>query len=91
MATIRIPPVLRTYVGGAKTITAEGATVGTALDDLFARSAGLREQILTSEGTISSFVNVYVDDHDVRYLQGLATPLGAASVITLLPAMAGGR
>jgi sulfur-carrier protein len=91
MATIRIPPVLRTYVGGAKIVTAEGTTVGVALDDLFARSAGLREQILTGEGTLSTFINVYVDDQDVRYLQGLTTPLTASSVITLLPAMAGGR
>ena len=91
MATIRIPPVLRTYVGGAKTVTAEGATVGATLDDLFARFGGLREQIYTTEGALSAFVNVYVDDQDVRYLQGLATPLTPTAVITLLPAMAGGR
>ena len=90
MATIRIPPVLRTYVAGAKTVAVEGSTVQTALTDLFNRYAGLREQILTSEGAISPFVNVYVDDQDVRYLQGLTTTLPADATITLLPAMAGG-
>ena len=62
MATIRIPPVLRSYVGGSKTVAAEGATVQAALSDLFTRFAGLREQILTSEGAISPFVNDW-DDH----------------------------
>ncbi len=90
MITIRIPPVLRPYAGGTKTVTAEGATVSGALSDLFARFPDLSKQIFTAEGTISPYVNVYVDDQDVRYLQGLATPLAANAVLTLLPAMAGG-
>lgn len=90
MSTIRIPPVLRPSVGGAKTVTATGTTLGAALDDFFARYPGVRAQIISADGTISSFVNVFVDDQDVRYLAGLQTPLDANATITLLPAMAGG-
>lgn len=90
MSTFRIPPVLRPFVGGAKTVTAEGTTLGAALENFFAAYPGVRQQILTKEGTLSTFVNVYVDDQDVRYLQGLATPLAANATVTLLPAMAGG-
>ena len=90
MSTIRIPPVLRTFVGGAKTVSAEGATLRAALDSFFATYPGVRQQILTGDGTLSTFVNVFVDDQDVRYLQGLDTPLAAGATVTLLPAMAGG-
>ncbi len=90
MSTIRIPPVLRPSVGGAKSVTAEGATLGAVLDDFFARYPAVKAQILTPEGTLSTFVNIFVDDQDVRYLQGLATPLGPDTTVTLLPAMAGG-
>ncbi|HEU5440407.1 MAG TPA: MoaD/ThiS family protein, partial [Ktedonobacterales bacterium] len=66
------------------------ATLGAVLDDLFARYPGVREQILTPEGTLSRFVNVFVNDQDVRYQQGLETPVGERDTVTLLPAMAGG-
>lgn len=91
MATLRIPPVLRPFVGGSKTVTSEGTTVQGALDDLFERFPDVRAQVLSAEGALSTFVNIYVDDQDVRYLQGLETPLQATSTITLLPAMAGGQ
>lgn len=91
MATLRIPPVLRPSVGGAKSVTAQGTTLGAALDDFFGRYSAVREQIIAADGTISNFVNVFVDDQDVRYLQGLATPLAPDATITLLPAMAGGE
>ncbi len=91
MSTIRIPPVLRGSVGGARQVEAEGATLGATLAAFFTRYPGLREQILTPDGTLSRFINGYVDDQDVRYLQGLETPTGTGAVITLLPAMAGGK
>jgi molybdopterin converting factor small subunit len=91
MSTVRIPPVLRASVGGAKQVEASGATLGAALDDLCARYPGVREQILTPEGDLNRFVNVFVNDQDVRYLQGLTTPIAADDTVVLLPAMAGGE
>jgi molybdopterin synthase sulfur carrier subunit len=91
MSTIRIPPVLRASVGGAKQVEASGATLAEVLDDLYQRYPAVREQILTDEGALSRFVNVYVNDQDVRFLKGLDTPVGANDTVILLPAMAGGR
>lgn len=91
MSIVRIPPVLRASVGGARQVEASGATLGATLDNLFARYPGVREQILTAEGSLSRFVNVFVNDQDVRYLQGLETPIAAGDTVVLLPAMAGGE
>jgi molybdopterin converting factor small subunit len=71
-------------------VEASGATLGAVLDDLFARFPGVREQILTPDGTLSRFVNVFVNDQDVRYQQGLETSVDERDTVTLLPAMAGG-
>ncbi len=90
MSTVRIPPVLRPAVGGARQVEASGATLSAVLDDLFARYPAVREQILTPEGELSRFVNVFVNDQDARYLNALETPVAAGDVIMLLPAMAGG-
>jgi sulfur-carrier protein len=90
MSTVRIPPVLRPSVGGARQVEASGATLGAALDDLLARYPAVREQIFTPEGELSRFVNVFVNDQDARYLQALDTPVAENDVIVLLPAMAGG-
>ncbi len=91
MSTIRIPPVLRAQVGGAKELPAVGATVGEVLDALLAQHPGLREQLLSPDGGLHRFVNVYVNGRDVRYEGELATPVGANDTVVLLPAMAGGR
>ena len=91
MSTVRIPPVLRPSVGGQRQVEAAGETLGALLDDLFGSYPTLREQVLTSEGDLSRFVNVFVNDQDVRYLGGLRTPVAASDTIVLLPAMAGGR
>jgi molybdopterin synthase sulfur carrier subunit len=90
MSTVRIPPVLRPSVGGARQVEASGDTLVALLDDLFARYPGVRQQVLGTEGSLSRFVNVFVNDRDVRYLQGLDTPVGQGDTVVLLPAMAGG-
>ena len=89
MSTVRIPPVLRETVGGARTVDAAGTTVSEVLDDLFARHPALRDRV-SEEGRLSRFVNVYVNDRDVRYREGLDTPVGPDDTVILLPAMAGG-
>ncbi len=91
MSTIRIPPVLRAAAGGNKTVEVAGATVGEAITALVAQHPGLRDQVLAADGSLNRFVNVYVNGKDVRYEQELATPVGPADTIILLPAMAGGR
>jgi molybdopterin synthase sulfur carrier subunit len=90
MATIRLAPVLRSSVGGAKQVSAEGNNLGEILADLYKRYPALKEQI-QSENGLSRFVNVYINDQDVRYLQGLETGVGPTDTIQLLPAMAGGQ
>ncbi len=90
MTTIRIPPVLRENTDGSRTVEVTGSTVAAALDDLFGRHPSLRDRI-TDDGRLSEFINVYVNDRDVRYRDGLETAIGAEDMIILLPAMAGGR
>ena len=90
MSVVRIPPVLRPSVGGARQVQASGDTLGALLDDLFASYPLVREQILTPEGSLSRFVNVFVNDQDARFLQGLQTPVAENDTVVLLPAMAGG-
>jgi sulfur-carrier protein len=89
VSVVRIPPVLRPVVGGARELPASGGTVSAVLDDLFASQPALAER-LWSDGTLSAFVNVYVNGDDVRQLQGLDTPVSSGDVVILLPAMAGG-
>ncbi|HZC77575.1 MAG TPA: MoaD/ThiS family protein [Ktedonobacterales bacterium] len=90
MSVVRIPPVLRPSVGGARQVQASGDTLGALLDDLFASYPLVREQILAPEGSLSRFVNVFVNDQDARFLQGLQTPVAENDTVVLLPAMAGG-
>jgi sulfur-carrier protein len=89
VSTVRIPPVLRENVGGSRTVEVSGGTVAEALNDLFARHPALRDRV-TQDGRLSSFINVYVNDRDVRYRDGLETAIGSDDTIILLPAMAGG-
>jgi molybdopterin synthase sulfur carrier subunit len=91
MATVFIPPVLRPSVGNAKQISAQGATLTEVLEDLFSRFPGAREQVLAPEGGLNTFINVYVNNEDVRFLKGLDTPVGPNDTVRLLPAMAGGQ
>ncbi|HXX61280.1 MAG TPA: ubiquitin-like small modifier protein 1 [Candidatus Sulfotelmatobacter sp.] len=90
MSTVRIPPVLRASAGDQKQVTVDGATVGAVLEALVAQHPALRGQLLSAEGDLHRFVNVYLNDQDVRYLDALATPVTERDTITILPAMAGG-
>ena len=90
MSTVWIPQVLRASVGGAKTIDIAGASVGDLVNGLVAQHPTLQAQLLTDEGELNRFVNVYVNGQDVRYLQGLETPVADRDEVRLLPAMAGG-
>ena len=90
MAKIRIPPTLRAEVGGEREIEAAGATMREVLDDLAGRYPGLGAQLL-ADGDIAPFVNVYLNNEDVRTLQGLDTPVTDGATVILLPAMAGGQ
>lgn len=89
MANVRLAPVLRASAGGSKVVSAQGGTLEEVLADLYQHHPALKEQIQPDQ-ELSRFINVYVNDQDVRYLQGLATPIGPADTVTLLPAMAGG-
>lgn len=86
---VRIPTILRTHTGGAKTVEGNGATLGELLEDLEARHSGLSERIVDG-GDLRKFVNVYVNDEDVRFSGGLETKLSDGDVVTVLPAVAGG-
>ncbi len=90
MTAVRIPPVLRAQAGNNKQVEVTGSTVGEALQALIGEYPGLRDQLLTSEGALNRFVNVYVNGRDVRYEQELATPVTGTDTVILLPAMAGG-
>jgi sulfur-carrier protein len=90
LSTVKVPAVLRANVGGAREVEAAGATIGEVLETLAAAYPALGDQLLTGEGELNRFVNVYLNGQDVRYLSGPATPVGVADEIRLLPAMAGG-
>ena len=81
--------MLRDMVGGSRELVASGTPVAAVLDDLFASHPALRDR-LSDHGRLSSFVNVYVNDQDIRHREGLDTEVGANDVVILLPAMAGG-
>ncbi|MHB8682315.1 MAG: ubiquitin-like small modifier protein 1 [Acidimicrobiales bacterium] len=87
---VRLPTVLRPHAGGKTTVTAEGSTIGEVLSSLVAEFPGLSGQVLTDEGTLHRFVNVYVNDDDVRYLDQLDTKVADGDTVSILPAVAGG-
>ncbi|MEX1210814.1 MAG: MoaD/ThiS family protein [Candidatus Nanopelagicales bacterium] len=86
---VRIPTILRPYTGGDKNVTAEGATLGALIVDLDVRYPGIRERIVDEQG-LRRFVNLYLNDEDVRFLGGLDTPVADGDSVTILPAVAGG-
>ncbi|MGP0030663.1 MAG: ubiquitin-like small modifier protein 1 [Acidimicrobiales bacterium] len=87
---VRLPTVLRTHAGGAATVELSGDTLGDVLGQLVAEYPGLAGQVVQGDGSLHKFVNIYVNDDDVRYLQGLDTPVPDGAEISILPAVAGG-
>jgi molybdopterin converting factor small subunit len=87
---VRIPTVLRPRTDGRAVVTAEGATVADVLGSLDELHPGIGSVLLEADGTLKRFVNVFVDNEDVRYLQGLDTPVPDGSEMVILPAVAGG-
>ena len=90
MSTVRIPPVLRVSTGGQKLVEIAGGTVGEVLTALVANHPGLAGQLFAADGELNRFMNVFLNDTDIRHLQILATPATERDSIVLLPAMAGG-
>jgi molybdopterin synthase sulfur carrier subunit len=90
MATIKIPPVLRSSVGGEKEVQADGGDVGTILRALAEQHPATESQLFSGDGQLNRYVNVYLNDEDVRVLGGLETPVGESDTLVILPAMAGG-
>ncbi len=90
MATIRIPPVLRPSVGGEKELTAGGSSVGEVLQSVVEIHPETEGQLFSPDGGLNRYVNVYLNDEDVRVLDGLDTAVGESDTLVILPAMAGG-
>ncbi len=88
--TVNLPTILRQHTGGAKRVEASGATVGEVFRSLGADYPKLVEQLTDPDGKLPVFVNVFLDDEDIRYLDGLETAIDSGSDITILPAVAGG-
>ena len=86
---VRIPTILRPYTGGAKEVQGSGATLDALITDLEGRHPGLRDR-LVEDGALRRFVNVYLNDEDVRFLAGIDTPVADGDTVTVLPAVAGG-
>ena len=87
---VRLPTVLRPQAGGQPTVTVKESTIGDVLHELVAEFPGMAPQLLNEDGTLHRFVNVYVNDDDVRYLSSLDTPVKEGDQVSLLPAVAGG-
>jgi molybdopterin converting factor small subunit len=86
---VRIPTILRTYTGGSKLVEGSGSTLGELIKNLDAAHSGIGDRLLDG-GTLRRFVNVYLNDEDVRFLGGLDTPVSDGDTVTVLPAVAGG-
>jgi sulfur-carrier protein len=90
VSTVKIPPVLRSATGGAKEVAAEGSTVGEVLRSLAVQHPATESQLFSEDGGLNRYVNVYLNDEDVRVLDGLGTGVGPQDTLVILPAMAGG-
>ncbi len=86
---VRVPTILRTYTGGEKVVSGQGSTLDEVIDDVESRHAGLKARIVDGDG-LRRFINVYVNDEDVRFTGGLATPVSDGDAVVVLPAVAGG-
>jgi molybdopterin converting factor small subunit len=87
---VKVPTILRSHTGGSKSVEASGDTLDAVLKDVDSRNEGLRGRLVDDEGKLHRFVNIYVDDEDVRFAGGLEAPVKENSQVTILPAVAGG-
>jgi len=87
---VRVPTVLRTYTGGAKEVSADGTTVAEVFDALDSAHPGIKGRVVDEQGRLRRFVNVYVDNEDVRFTDGLATPVADGTQVSIIPSVAGG-
>jgi sulfur-carrier protein len=88
--TVKLPTILRKHAGGEARVGADGATLAEVLDDLESRYPGITKNVISDEGGLHRFINVYVNDEDVRYLGSLETTVAEGDVVSILPAVAGG-
>jgi MoaD family protein len=88
---VRIPTILRKHTGGAKAVEAKGSTLREVIDELDANHPGLKGAIVTETGEIHRFINIYLNDEDIRFSGALETPVADGDVVSILPAVAGGR
>jgi MoaD family protein len=89
--TIKLPTILRKFAGNEARVSAEGATLAEVLKDLESRYPGITKNVIADDGSLHRFINVYVNDEDVRYLGSLETVVNEGDVVSILPAVAGGR
>ena len=89
--TVRIPTPLRTLTKGSEEVTAAGATVGDVVEDLERQYPGVKSRLCDDKGEVRRFVNIFLADEDIRFLQGLKTPVKEGDQISIVPAIAGGR
>lgn len=88
--SVRLPTILRTHAGGLSEVSAEGGTIGEVVDDVVRQFPGTSSHLKAPDGGLHRFVNVYMNDEDVRYLGGLETPVDTGAQISIVPAVAGG-
>lgn len=88
--TVRVPPVFRTLTSGTSQVSVDGATVGDVLDALEGAHPGFKDKLLDGDGNLVRYVNLFVDDDDVRFLDGLATPVPDGGTLSIMQAVAGG-
>ncbi|UGQ09600.1 MoaD family protein [Yinghuangia sp. ASG 101] len=87
---VRIPTILREYTGGAKAVEGTGKSINELIDDLESRHAGIRNRLVDESGDLRRFVNVYLNDEDIRFIDGISSTLDDGDTVTILPAVAGG-
>jgi sulfur-carrier protein len=87
---VRVPTILRKYTAGEKAVKGDGRTVGEVIEDLEKRHPGVRGAVVTDNGELHRFINMYLNDEDIRFLGSLQTPVSDGDVISILPAVAGG-
>jgi MoaD family protein len=87
---VRIPTILRPYTGGERSVDGNGATVSALIEDLESRYGGIKERLVDETGGVRRFVNIYVNDEDIRFTGGLDTALSDGATVVILPAVAGG-